>query len=131
MRVVYDTSVLVTLLSRRDQILKLKQAVSSRNIVIVISVPILAEVETVLSSKFGLTKQAAKSRTNLLVRVSEVAKLESIEKISRDSNDDMILATALYGKADYIVTLDEDLAVLKKYKSTAIITPTAFNKILG
>ena len=131
MRVVYDTSVLVTLLTHRGQILKLKQSVSSSGITLVTSVLILAEVETVLSSKFGLTKQAAKTRANLLARISKVVRLKSIEQISRDSKDDMVLATALYGEADYIVTFAEDLLVLKKYKHIEIITPITFDKTLA
>lgn len=131
MRVVYDTSVLVTLLSRRDQILKLKQAVTSRRVTLITSVPILKELELVLSSKFGLTRQAAKSRTNLLSRISEVVHPQKIRVVSRDSNDDIVLATAVYGEADYIITLDHDLLVLKTYKTIAIIAPNTFSKILG
>jgi putative PIN family toxin of toxin-antitoxin system len=130
MCVVYDTSVLVTILSRRDQILILilQRAISSGCIRLITSQFIIDELETVLSSKFGITKQGAKARTRLLSRVAEVVRPPSIERVSRDVNDDMILATALEGKASYITTHDEDLLVLKEYKGIKIVTLAEFNK---
>jgi len=46
--------------------------------------------------------------------------------VSRDRDDDKILALAVAGEADYIVTGDHDLLVLKKYGSVKIITPREF-----
>jgi predicted nucleic acid-binding protein len=84
MRVVYDTSVLATMLSRRVEMLRLKQVVSSGRVTLVTSPFILNELEAVLTDKFGLTKQSAKSRTRLLSRVTEVVKPQQVEKIVRD-----------------------------------------------
>lgn len=129
MRVVYDTNVLATILSRRTQILRLKQAISSGQVTLVTSRFILGELETVLAEKFKLTKQSAKSRTRLLARVTEVVKPLRVEPIVRDPDDDFIVATAIAGKAQYIVTLDKDLLVVREHKGILIITPTQFNKL--
>jgi putative PIN family toxin of toxin-antitoxin system len=129
MRVVYDTSVLVTILSRRDQILWLQHKVASNRITLITSPFIMNELETVLSSKFGLTKQSAKTRTRLLARVSVVVQPTAVKKVVRDGNDDMILATALAGKASHIITLDKDLLVLKGHSGILIVTPTEFSKL--
>ena len=129
MRVVYDTNVLATILSRRTQILRLKQAISSGQVTLVTSHFILGELETVLTEKFKLTKQSAKSRTRLLARVTEVVKPLRVEPIVRDPDDDFIVATAIAGKAQYIVTLDKDLLVVREHKGILIITPTQFNKL--
>jgi predicted nucleic acid-binding protein len=42
----------------------------------------------------------------------------------------MVLATALAGKADVIVTGDEDLLVLKKFGGIRIVSPRQFLKLL-
>jgi len=129
MKAVYDTSVLATILSRREELLRLKQAISSGQIGLVTSPFILTELEAVLAEKFTLTRQGAKTRTRLLARVAEIVEPLKIEKVVRDPNDDFIMATAVAGKAEYIVTLDKDLLVLKKYKDIIIVTPAEFNEL--
>jgi predicted nucleic acid-binding protein len=44
-------------------------------------------------------------------------------------NDDFIIATAVVGKAEYLVTLDKDLLVLKKHEGISIVTPTQFKEL--
>lgn len=48
---------------------------------------------------------------------------------SRDPKDDMLLALSLAGKADYLVTGDKDLLVLRKFGDTQIVTPKQFVRI--
>jgi uncharacterized protein len=43
-------------------------------------------------------------------------------KVSRDINDDPILACALSAKADFIVSGDKDLLVLKEFEGIQIVT---------
>ncbi len=131
MRVVYDTSVLATILSRRNMIFKLQLNVSNNRVSLVTSLFIINELEKVLFTKFNLTKQGAKSRSRLLARVSEIVQPNNIDKVSRDENDDYILATALTGHANYIVSLDKDLLILKVYRGIPIVTPTEFDRILS
>ena len=49
----------------------------------------------------------------------------------RDPDDDVVLATALAGRADYLVTGDEDLLTLTRYHDTRILTPREFWEILA
>ncbi|MGD8373813.1 MAG: hypothetical protein PVI21_03060 [Candidatus Woesebacteria bacterium] len=86
MRVVYDTSVLATILSRRDLILNLQKDLSRGAVVLISSQFILNELERVLSGKFGLTKQGAKTRVRLLGRVAEIVKPKDVQRIVRDAN---------------------------------------------
>jgi predicted nucleic acid-binding protein len=51
-------------------------------------------------------------------------------RVCRDKSDDVGLATALAGKADVIVTGDEDLLVLKKFRRIEILSPRLFLKLL-
>ncbi len=92
---------------------------------------IVNELEKVLVVRFGLTKQGAKSRSRLMVRVAEVTQPQHIEQVSRDPNDDPILATAVTGQSEYIVTLDDDMLVLKNHEGVLIVTPTEFKEALA
>lgn len=122
MRVLYDTNILVAILSRRESILAFKNDVKN-GMVNVTSRHILSEVETVLVEKLGLTKQKAKAAARLLGRQSVVVEPKTIVKVSRDPFDDFVLAAAITGKVEYLVTADKDLLVLKKHSGVMIITP--------
>jgi predicted nucleic acid-binding protein len=50
--------------------------------------------------------------------------------VCRDEDDDVVLAMALAGKADVIVTGDEDLLVLKKFRGIEILSPRQFLELL-
>lgn len=44
------------------------------------------------------------------------------QRISRDADDDQVLARALAAKADFIVTGDKDLLTLKVFREIPIVT---------
>lgn len=44
----------------------------------------------------------------------------------RDPTDDKFLELAISGKAEFLVTGDEDLLVLHPFQDTAILTPSDF-----
>ena len=129
MRVVYDTSVLVTIFARRGEILKFKGDVLTGQVTPITSNYILEELTEVLSSKFQFTKQRAKSHARLFARVAMVVSPQTIEQVGRDPHDYPILAAAVEGKADYIVTLDNDLLLLKEHSGIRIITPAELMKL--
>ncbi len=125
MRILYDTNVLVAVLSRRESVLAFKKLLQSQTVHI--SSPfILAEVEAVLVEKMKLTKQKAKAAARLLERQSIIVHPKKIEKMCRDPFDDYVLAAAVSGEADYLVTADKDLLVLEKHKDVTIISPKDF-----
>ena len=130
MLVLYDTNVLVTILSRRDMVLGFKKDILERRIVHISSLHILSEAEAVLSEKMGLTKQKAKTAARLLERQSIIVSPTDVEKICRDPFDDYVLAAAKEGGADYLVTEDKDLLILKKYNDVKIVNISTFRTIL-
>lgn len=127
MRVLYDTNVLVKMLSRREAILAFKQDLKS-GVVHISSRHILSEVEAVLVEKIKLTKQKAKAAARLLERQSVIVHPKDVEKMCRDPFDDYILAAAVTGKAEYLVTADRDLLVLGAYRGIKIMMPDEFEK---
>ncbi|HUC89407.1 MAG TPA: putative toxin-antitoxin system toxin component, PIN family [Patescibacteria group bacterium] len=130
MRILYDTNVLVGMLSRRESILAFKRLIELDEMVHISSGHLLGEVEAVLVEKMGLTRQKAKAAARLLERQSVIVHPVKIEKICRDPFDDYVLAAAIAGKSDYLVTADKDLLVLEKHKKVAIITPREFTAIV-
>ena len=130
MRVLYDTNVIVGILSCRESILAFKKAIQHGEIVHISSAYILSEVEAVLTAKLRLTKQKAKVAARLLGRQSVVVSPGKIDKICRDPFDDYVLAAAVAGKADYLVTADKDLLVLEKHEKVTIVTPNEFAAIM-
>ena len=52
-------------------------------------------------------------------------------KKSRDTKDNMFLACALEGNADYLVTGDTHLSEIKYYQGIQIVNVTQFLKLLG
>lgn len=131
MLVLYDTNVLVTILSRRDTVLVFKKDILERRIVHISSLHILSEVETVLSKKMGLTKQRAKTAARLLERQSIIVSPTNVEKVCRDPFDDYVLAAAKEGGVDYLVTEDKDLLILKDHKNVKIVNISTLRNILG
>ena len=123
MRVVLDTNVLISALishgKPRRLLIRLfreHEPVSSRQM--------LAELEDVLSrSKFGLTRSRVDEFLGILVKRFIVSEVEEIpELISEDPDDDVVLATALAGGADYIVTGDGHLLGLREYQGIRIVS---------
>jgi hypothetical protein len=75
------------------------------------------EVETILA---GLLLQAE-------IEPGEIV----LAGVTRDPKDDPILACALEGKADYLVSGDGDLQVLETYEGIQIVTPRQFVELLA
>lgn len=69
----------------------------------------------------------------LLRAVAEVTPRieQTIPAIARDVKDDYLLAYAVVGQADYLVTGDKDLLVLGEVAEVKIVSTVAFSAILS
>lgn len=88
---------------------------------------ILAEISDKLRRKIKVAPALISEyldvlRTNALLLAPEAVPVTAC----RDPNDLMILGLVAPGKVEVIVTGDQDLLVIKKYKSARILTPRAF-----
>lgn len=54
-----------------------------------------------------------------------------LEIIKDDPDDDKFIEAAVTGKADYLVTQDNHLLKIKKFREINILTPQEFLSILG
>ncbi len=88
---------------------------------------ILNELESVLVRKFQIT---TKSFRRIRFRIEQVADLYNppgqVNIVPGKHPDNLVLETALLGKADFIVTGDKQhLLPLKRFKHIKIVSPTA------
>ena len=91
---------------------------------IIISEEILIELEQKLKSKFHWLQEDIDRYFTGIRKISKMIKIgEKIEAIARDPDDNKILEYALAGKADLIVTLDQDLVKLKSFRGIGIVHP--------
>jgi predicted nucleic acid-binding protein len=59
-----------------------------------------------------------------------VRDVSPLQGITRDPNDDMVIACALAADAGYLVTRDKDLLTLKTYQGVQMMRPEEFIRIL-
>ena len=95
---------------------------------------LLAEFEGVISRekfrKIISLKQANRLIQFVLLFVRKV-EIKTIPKLVRDSNDDYLLGICESCKADYLITGDKDLLVLKSYNNTLIFTMGEFLNLIN
>jgi putative PIN family toxin of toxin-antitoxin system len=92
----------------------------------VLARPLWDELVEKLRVKFGLdTGQLPLLR--LYRRHADWAEVKPLAApVCRDPDDDWVLATAIAGQAELIVTGDEDLLVLEAYQGIPILSPRQF-----
>ena len=91
---------------------------------LIVSEEILSELGEKLVSKGKLTRGEAAEVIGAVRSDTEVVGAVSLDQpVCRDPDDDMVLGSALAGRADVIVTGDKDLLVLKTFRKIPILTP--------
>ena len=125
MRVVLDTNVFVASIVA-DGLCRDLVRVRVHSHTIITSKPLLDELRRTLRVKF----KADPDKLPLLSALHEQAEIVAPallgERVCRDKNDDVVLATALAGKAEIIVTGDDDLLVLKGFRGIRILSARQF-----
>jgi putative PIN family toxin of toxin-antitoxin system len=94
---------------------------------LVLSEEIIREYLLVLS-RFDLTESQMKAWARWFVHPSKTVYLVEPRQVkeSRDPKDDPFLGAASTGSADWIISRDEDLLVLREFEGIPIVTPAKF-----
>lgn len=133
MTVVLDTNIFVSALIRRGSARSLILHLVARNFSLALSEYLIRETEQVL-------RRAKFSDSKILNQLWELVKTDAkfvkieplvINSYLRDPKDHPILQTALAAKAEYLITGDKDLLVLKKWRGIEIVTITEFSAIIS
>ena len=133
MRVVYDTNVLVAAFLTEGVCSTLLVRARRGECELTLSTDIIKEFERILRKKFSLSQSEISDVRKVLAEATEEVrqKVNPIAPVCRDPDDDRILACAREARADYIVTGDEDLLVLKRYGAIRIVTPRDFESLFA
>jgi len=126
MRVVLDTNVLIAALIARGVCADLLEHCVLHH-QLVSSNYILGELERNLLAKFKFSdKNVAEAVEMLRSQMQIVVPIALPQPVSRDKDDDVILATAVAGNARCIISGDKDLLVLQRYLEVEVISPSQF-----
>ena len=135
-RAVLDTNVLVSyLLTYRPPIATLiDHHLTSDAFVLVTAPELLSELDRVLTYPKLQRYYTGEERTRfvaLVMALGEVVDLpETIPRICRDPDDDRLIACAVVGEADVIVSVDNDLLALERVGDIPILTAAQFLEML-
>jgi putative PIN family toxin of toxin-antitoxin system len=127
-KVVLDTNVLISAIMFGGKSRDILEMGISGKIKIAVSQDILKELAGVLvDKKFQAPKSFVQQIIHELTEIAEVVIVtEKITVIKNDSDDNCILECAVSAKADYIVSGDSDLLILKYFKKIKILSPSDF-----
>lgn len=138
--VVFDTNILIAFYLSRNpksavaKIIRLWR--NQRKLQMIVSNEVVAEYLEILE-RVGIDRKRIEKLKEIIETFGIVSKfsLGKIPTESRDVDDNFVLATALVGKADFLITKDLDLldiaeADKNKFKFR-IVTPIEFLKAIG
>ncbi len=128
---VFDTNILSAAFVSEGVCSKLLRRGRNRQFFLATCPFILQEFQQTLGRKFRASRKEIQEALNLVREAAPimVQTPEEIPGVCRDPDDNCILACAVAANADYLVTGDDDLLVLKEFKNIRIIKPRDFELI--
>lgn len=132
-RVVADTNVLVSAVIAGGKPRAFLRRCIRGDVELVLSPAILDEVVDVLGRpKFEMTEDEVTRIVWTLIQTGHLVEIRSsFQVVEEDPDDDVILHTAVDGRAEIVVSGDKHLLKLKRYEDVRILTVAAFLETLG
>ena len=127
-RIILDTNLWISFLITKDYT-KLDKTLLHKKAILIFSEELLAEFIIVCKRPKLKKYFTDKDVLTLLEAIQEHAEMIDVKtsiKKCRDEKDNFLLALAIDGKADYLLTGDKDLLDLRKIQKTRIITISEF-----
>ncbi|MGD9057225.1 MAG: putative toxin-antitoxin system toxin component, PIN family [Desulfobacterales bacterium] len=130
MKIVLDANVIIAGFAARGLCESIMEVCLSEH-EIMLSDDLLDEILTNLRRKIKLPENFINSIGKLLREHARFSTPVSLaEDVCRDPDDIKVLGLAVASNADYIVTGDKDLLILKSFQNIPILTPRTFSDIL-
>ena len=130
-RVIFDANIWVSFAIGK-RLTELRMAFTHPKVEVFVCQKLLWEVKVVVQ-KPKLLKYISQDRQKLLFELMQACQYVNIDEqtsISRDPNDDYLLDLATTTDADFLVTGDNDLLILKKHQDTSIVSFSAFMAVI-
>ena len=133
MKVVFDTNVLISAFLAEGVCSKLLVRARKKQFHLITCPFILNEFQAILRGKLSATKGEIQSAVQLIneAALSVVHPEHTAVGTCRDADDDNVLDCLIASDADYLVTGDADLLVLKTFRDKAIIRPRDFEMLFS
>lgn len=133
LRVVLDTNVYVSAFAFPNSKTHLVwQRAEKRAFHLILSPDIVRETARILRRRFAFPDVLVLQTLKQMARVAELVQPQRrLAVVAADPDDDRILECALEGKADVIVSGDQDLLQLGSFQNIPIISPIDFLRTLG
>lgn len=132
LRIVIDTNLWISFLITKS-FTRIDKLIQSDKIEILFSEELLQEF-TEVTQKPKLKKFFSRTDIDSLFKMfrlyGELIKVHSKVDICRDIDDNFLLALAKDGKANYLITGDNDLLIIKKIGQCHILTYAEFEKLM-
>ncbi|MEO8068623.1 MAG: putative toxin-antitoxin system toxin component, PIN family [Flavobacteriales bacterium] len=130
-RLVVDANIILSALIG-GELRWFREVLANDDLDLLVSSNMLEEIERVASRPYFRKYFPVEEAVEILAIVERNGTLVKVkppyDQICRDPKDDYLLALSKKGKADFLITGDDDLLVLKKYGKTRIMKPGAFRK---
>lgn len=135
LKATYDTNTLVSGITiYQGPIANVINAWINDDVEMITSEPLIDELYRILHKPYftsRLSEKQIKSFINIVRERATIAPITtSIPTISKDPDDNIVLATAESGSASYVVTGDYQLQSIKQYKKIKIVSPRTFSEII-
>lgn len=128
LRVILDTNLWISyLISKRLR--KIDALFDENGVTLIFNEELMEEFfEVAQRPKFGkyFTSADLENLLALFDVYGEWVQVVSSVDLCRDAKDNFLLALAKDGKADYLITGDQDLLIIKKFEDTDILTYAEF-----
>jgi putative PIN family toxin of toxin-antitoxin system len=132
-RAVLDTNVLVSAFHKPDGTLgPVWRLARERKYVLLLSPAIVTETARILRNRFQWPERLLQDRIRVLVAVAELVSPRDLpDAVPDDPDDNHIVACAIEGRADLIVSGDRHLLALGEYAGIPIVRPADFLRTVG
>ena len=127
MTVVFDTNILFSATGWRGRPHGCVELARAQKVGAFTCVELMQELAEKLEAKLGFSPdQVAETLADYLSFIHVVAIPKTLDAVPRDAEDNAVLETAIEGKAEFIVTGDDDLLSLKVFRGIKIIRAAEF-----
>jgi putative PIN family toxin of toxin-antitoxin system len=130
MKIVLDTSTMISATFWRGDSYKVVKMVSKGKVQTFTSMEVINEFKQVLQEKFVKDETKIKEIVTTMLNISKLIRpIKKYNAVKDDPEDNKVIDCAVEARADYLITKDKHILSLGEYKGIKIVTPREFLEI--